>query len=368
MCGRALLLLLLFIFPLLAEEEEETQAEFEQKELPAILDQGVVPPNPTPPHADDEVYRVQSGDVLSISIYGEKRSKSAVTVGASGTLNYLFVQNLPALGKTIPEIKAELSKKLEKYYKYPLVIATPVQFASQFYTIIGELNDPGRKPLLGNSTLIGALCEARGFRTRIFRNQTVDLVDYDHSFLSRNGNLVPIDFRRLIVDGDLSQDVRLKSGDYIYIAAQDTLKVFVVGEVYRPVTVNYLTQLTLADALAEGGGLTLRASSRALVIRGSIACPKWFLIDTNRILKGYACDFLLEPGDIVYVPPMQFTNLKEYIQGGISAFVSIVANVAGTNAFLEIYPKAKGANVISPVPVFNAAPTTQVIVPVTPGP
>lgn len=336
-----------------------------EEELPPFLiDQGEMQPNPPPFNENDEPYRIQIGDVLNISIYGEKKSKSAVTIGASGTLNYLYVQNFPALGKTMPEIKKALSKKLKKYYKYPLVIITPVEFASQFYTVIGEVNNPGRKPLLGNSTLISGLCEAQGFRTRIFRNQTVDLVDYDHSFLSRDGHLVPIDFRRLIVDGDLSQDVRLKSGDYIHIAAQNTSRVFVVGEVFRPVTVNFLTELTLADALAEGGGLTFRASSRALVIRGSIACPRWFLIDTNRILKGNACDFPLEPGDIVYVPPMQFTNLKEYIQGGISSFVSIVANIAGTYTFLEVYPKAKGSNIISPVPVFNATPATPVIVPV----
>lgn len=361
MSGKFLLILFLcFAFPLFSQEEAPCL------DLPPILEQGRLFPEPPPFHGIDEAYRVQIGDVFTISIYGERRSKATVTVGASGTLNYLYVQNFPALGKTIPEIKKELSNELKEYYKYPLVIITPLQFASQFYTIIGEVNEPGRKPLLGNSTLISALCEAEGFRTRIFRNQTVDLVDYEHSFLSRNGQLVPIDFRRLIVDGDLSHDVRLRTGDYIYIAAQDTLKVFVVGEVYRPVTVNFLTPLTLTQALAEGGGLTIRASSRAIVIRGSIACPHWFLIDVNRILKGYACDFPLEPGDIVFMPPMQFTNLKEYIQGGISAFVSIVANVAGTNAFLEIYPKAKGVNVVSPVPVFNPTPVTPVIVPVLP--
>jgi len=330
----------------------------------AILEQGEGLPESFSEHDQDETYRVQIGDVLSISIYGEKRSKIPVRVGASGTLNFLYIQNYPALGKTIPEIKRDLSKKLKKYYKYPVVVITPVEFAGQFYTVIGEVNEPGRKALLGNSTLITALCEARGFRTRIFRNQTVDLVDYDHSFVSRNGHLVPVDFRKLIVDGDLSQDVRLKQSDYIHIAAQDTMKVFVVGEVYRPATVNFLTPITLADALAEGGGLTVRASSRALVIRGSIGCPRWFLIDANRILKGYACDFPLESGDIVYVPPMQFTNLKEYLQGGISAFVSIVANVAGTNAFLEVYPKAKGTNVVSPVPVFSPIQTAPVVTPV----
>lgn len=302
-------------------------------------------------------YRLRIGDVLNISVYGEERTRFESQVGSSGKLNYLFIKDIEALGKTIPELKEELINHVKSYYKYPVVIITPVNFAGEYFTVLGEVNDPGKKPLLGNTTLISALCEARGFRTRVFRDQTVDLVDYNHSFLTRNGELVPVDFESLILEGDLSQDVRLEAGDYIYIAPSGTLKVYVVGEVFRPVTINYLNEITLAESLAEAGGTTSRASSRVLVIRGSLEFPRWFLIDINRILKGTAGDFALEEGDIVYVPPFKFSLLKEYIQGGISAFVSIVANVAGTNTFLEVTPKAKGVNVATPVPTFSTAAT-----------
>jgi len=312
----------------------------------------------TPKEGD---YRLRLGDTLSIAVYGEAQTRFETQVGMSGKLNYLFIKNISALGKTIPELREILTEKLKEYYRYPVVIITPVHFAGESYTVIGEVNDPGKKTLTGNTTLISGLCEARGFRTRIFRDQTVDLIDYNHSFLARRGEVVPVDFASLIKGGDLSQDVRLEPGDYIYIAPKGTLKVFVVGEVYHPVTINFLNPITIGDALAEGGGLTVRASSRALVIRGSLGRPRWFLIDINRILKGLACDFPLEDGDIVYVPPMKFSLLKEYIQGGISAFVSIVANVAGTNAFLEVTPKAKGTNVASPVPVIGAPVVAPVI-------
>lgn len=310
-----------------------------------------------------DLYRLRIGDTLSISVYGEEETRFDATVGMSGKLNYLFIKNVEALGKTIDELRDILTEQLKSFYRYPVVIITPVAFAGEYYTIIGEVNDPGKKNLFGNTTLTSALCAASGFRTRIFRNQTVDLVNYDHSFLARNGELVPVNFKQLIVEGDIAQDVKLKAGDYIFIAPQQTSKVFVVGEVKTPVTVNYLNPITLADALAEAGGLTIRSSSRVLVIRGSIGYPRWFLIDINLILKGRALDFPLEPGDIVFVPVMKFQLLKEYVQAGILAFVNIVANVAGTNSFLEITPKAKViGGVVSPVPVIT--PVTPLVSPV----
>ncbi len=306
----------------------------------------------SPPNKSEEgPYRLQVGDRLAIAIYGEPTSRKRVTVGTTGAIHYLFLPGIPAIGKTIPELKHEIQEQLKSYYKYPVVVITPIHFSGGSYTIIGEVNLPGNKLLKGNATVLSALCEAGGFTTRIFRNQTVDLVDLDHSFLSRNGEYVPVDFRRLVKEGDMSQDLPLKSGDYLFMSTQLMSKVYVLGEVRDSLTINYLDTITLAQAIAEAGGTTVRASSRVCVIRGSIATPRWFLIDLNRIVKGNARDFQLFPGDIIYVPPMRFTLLKEILQGGLLAFVNQTFSIAGTVTFLKVNPAAVGTNVISPVPV-----------------
>jgi hypothetical protein len=90
-----------------------------------------------------------------------------------------------------------------------------------------------------------------------------------------------------------------------------------------------------------------------LVIRGSLVFPRWFYIDSNLIFKGKACDFPLQPHDIVYVPPLRFLTLRDIVREGISSFISISANIAGTNTFLAITPAAKNTNIVSPVPVFG---------------
>jgi polysaccharide biosynthesis/export protein len=308
-------------------------------------------------------YRLKYGDIFEISVYGEELSKREVIVGADGKINYLFVNAIPALGKTISEIRQVLTEKLKKFYRYPLLSIVPKRFSWEYYTIIGQVISPGMYPKSADSAILSALCSAGGFTTRLFRNQTVDTVDFDRSFLAHKGEYIKVDFEKLLTTGDLSWNFPLEGGDYLFFANKGLNKVFILGEVLRSTVIDYLDDITLMQAIAESGGVTDRASSRILVIRGSLAYPRWFYIDSNLIFKGCASDFSLMPNDIVYVPAMQFITLRDIIREGISSFVSIITNVAGTNAFLEITPAAKGTDVVSPVPVFGIGGGTAPVIP-----
>lgn len=308
------------------------------------------------PISEKPPYRLRVGDRLMLSVYGQRDTRRLALVDVTGSISYLFINSLPAVGRTIDEIRHDIEEKLKTYYRNPVLIATAVDLAPDFYTIVGEVKLPGKRPLRGNATVLTALSAAGGFTTRIFRNQTIDLVDLDHSFLARKGQMVPIDFVRLVRFGDVTQDIPLMAGDYLFMATSTFDKVYVLGEVLGPTSIEIIDTISLAEALTFAGGVTLRASSRVAVIRGSLGCPETFLVDINRILKGKACDFRLCPGDIVYVPARKFTMLRELVQEGIRAFVSIVASIAGTSAFIAIQPNA--CNILSPVPVISTGGVT----------
>lgn len=302
-------------------------------------------------YSDQEPYRLRFGDVMDISVYGEDDTARETQVGPDGKVNYLFMHGIPASGKTIAEFRNELTERLKTYYKYPLLSIVPKRYGWQYYTVIGQVVSPGIYRVNSDSTILSALCASQGFSTRLYRNQTIDMVDFDRSFMARNGEYVPVDFESLVRHGDMRWNYPLQSGDYLFFANSGLNRVFVLGEVRRPSSVDYLQDITLTQAIADAGGITDIASSRIVVIRGSLCYPRWFYIDANLIFKGCAYDFPLMPNDIVYVAPLQFLTLRDIVRGGISAFVSIVSNVGGTNAFLEVTPAAKNVNIISPVPV-----------------
>lgn len=301
-------------------------------------------------------YRLQIGDQLTISIYGETNTQRDVTVDRGGNITYPIVGTLEVIGKTIDEARREMNDRIRKVYRYTFVTVTPMQFGGENYTILGSINVPGQKPLLGVETVLSALCRSGGFPIGQYRNQTVDLADLDHAFLLRKGEYVPVDFNKLVTEGDLSQDVRLKAGDYIYIPSSLEKEIFVMGEVALPSAIGYINQVTLLEAIAMAGGTTFNASSRVLVVRGSLSEPYTFYIDFNRISKGCERDFLLKPGDIVYVPPRQFTNLREILQYAIRVFVSTAASDAGSIAWANLTNSVPQNNV-NVIPNTFVAPT-----------
>lgn len=290
-----------------------------------------------------DLYRLQCGDRIYTMVYGNPSTKRTVLVDPSGNVNYLFAKNIPARGRTMAALREDLTREMSTYYRDPLLMMTLVNTLGEYYAIIGEVREPGYKKLEGNPTLLSALCEAKGFTTRLFRDQTVDQADLERSFIVRDGAYLPIDFVRLVEEGDASQDVFLKNGDYILVAPKGLKKIYVLGEVSSPAVIEFLNGTTLAQVIAEAGGVTTSASSRVAVIRGSLSLPIRFLVDINRIIKGKAMDFPLEPGDIVYVPPMKFAVLKEIVKMGIANFVSIVASAAGVATYVSIQPAAAAA-------------------------
>lgn len=308
-------------------------------------------------------YRLQSGDRLYIMVYGDPTTKRMVLVDPSGNVNYLFAKNIPARGGTIAALRESLLHEMATYYKDPLLMITLVSCMGDHYSILGEVREPGYKKIEGNFTLLSALCEAKGFETRLFRDQTVDQADLQKSFLIRDGQYVPVDFSKLVIEGDISQDVLLRNADYIYLSPAGLKKIYVLGEVTTPTVIEFIYGMTLGQAIAEGGGVTTSASSRVAVIRGSLAFPVRYLVDLNRIVKGKAIDFPLEAGDIVYVPPMKFSVLKEIVKMGIANFVSIVASAAGAATYISIQPAALG---VAEEAIIDAA-ASNVINPITTG-
>lgn len=295
-------------------------------------------------------YRLDRGDVLRISLYGAdiEETEKSVTVDQLGRINYPFIEPVVAEGKTIDEVKDVLQERISKHYRSVNVSVTAEELLGRQYTILGEINVPGTKVLNGGTTVLSAIADAKGFPIRGFRGHVIDDVNLDHAFLARNGEYIPVNFHRLIKQGDISQDMALEHGDYLYFPARGLDRVYVLGEVGAPSVYSYLYQTTLAEAVAWSGGLNYWASNRAVVIRGSLACPKYYLVDIRKILKGCCCDFPLQSGDIVYVPPQKFFTLKQILYSAIRTFVGTLASELADEAFQSVFPDANvtGDNVI----------------------
>jgi protein involved in polysaccharide export with SLBB domain len=267
------------------------------------------------------------GDVLNIAVYDEPDlTISDIPIRTDGKISFPLAGDLQAEGLTVAELTQSLTEGLEKFILSPKVSVIVTEFNSQNYTIFGEVVDPGVYPLTTDISITAALAGAGGLNKGNFRATTVELADLSHAFIARNGQVLPVDFTRLIRQGDLRYDISLQAGDYIYIPSGLSKEVYILGEVNNAMMFAYREDMPMSRTLAQAEGFTPDADlKRVHIVRGSLHNPTVIMINFEEVLKGNAREIALEPSDIIYVPPK-----------GLSSFARVVDKLVPTMQALQL--------------------------------
>ena len=268
------------------------------------------------------------GDVLSLSLYGEPTlAKVETAIGPDGRVSFLEAQDVLATGLTVDGLRERIDQALSKYRRSPRTIVIPVAYHSKKYYVLGKVVQRGVYTLDRPTTVLEALARAKGIESGQVDYDVVDVADLKHSFLMRENKRIPVDFERLFGNGDLSQNVQIEPGDYLYFPSADVQQVYVLGEVTLPGPVTFRPDITVLGAISARGGFDQKAfKSHVLVVRGSLNHPQTFVVDTMGITAGRLPDFKLERNDIIYVSWRPFYRGEELIDTAATSFVTAVAN------------------------------------------
>jgi len=107
-------------------------------------------------------------------------------------------------------------------------------------------------------------------------------------------------------------------------------RVWVTGEVKRPGAVQMPGRLTVLEAITEvGGGTRPTADLRqVLVVRQKDGRHYGCLVDVKETLTGQAGNqFVLQPRDVVYVPPTSITRANDWLDQYLNKMVPQIRNV-----------------------------------------
>jgi len=279
------------------------------------------------------------GDIISFHYFGAPElTREEVPIGPDGRVSYLEADNIMAAGLTVDEFRARLNDELGRYRRAPQAFVTPEVYRSKKYYMLGTLVATGVFSLDQPTTIIEAVARARGFETGLSGGDTVETTDFSRSFLERGGRRMPVDFARLFLHGDLSQNIAIEPGDYLYFPPASSANITVVGEVNQPGAVSGDGDATALSVIASRGGFTARAwKKRVLVIRGSLDHPQAIPVDLAGALNGQAPNLALQPGDIVYVSSRPWYRAEELLNDAAEAFVeSAVVTWTGVNVGPDI--------------------------------
>lgn len=292
-------------------------------------------------------YRLGVGDVLQITLYGEgdAETRRSLPIDPSGNITYMLLGTIPAAGRTIDELTADMRKRLSEKLNYSILSVIPVRFGSQTFTVLGQLNRPQVYPLQGRTYLLDAIAQAGGPKVGIVRDVSADIHDYAHATLVRGGEVVPVDFERLVYKADASQNIEIRSGDIITIPSALDRKIYALGSFKNPQGIQFASsQTTLMNAVVQAGGINRETGDgHVLIIRGNVANPKVMLMDMSqfdskkarvfKILNGNAMDVTLQAGDIVYAVPKKFGFFRETVKLAVSSFSSTLMQDVATDTW-----------------------------------
>ncbi|WP_283743501.1 polysaccharide export protein EpsE [Sideroxydans sp. CL21] len=206
-------------------------------------------------------YRLGAGDTMHIVVFQNPDLTTEVRVSESGEISYPLLGSVELGGMTITAAEKKIASLLKdgKFVQQPQVNIVLTQVRGNQVSVLGQVNRPGRYPLETFTIHVSDILAVAGGATG---------TGSDNVILTgtRNGKLFrkEIDIPSLFLDDKRSDDVLVEGGDIIYVHRAPMY--YIYGEVQRPGSYRVERNMTLMQALAQGGGPTLRGTQRNIKI------------------------------------------------------------------------------------------------------
>jgi polysaccharide export outer membrane protein len=299
---------------------------------PKLVTQGgAAPAHSAKEWQDGAAYQVGPGDTVLVAVYGHPELSMAAYSGSTatvsngrlaglvidndGTIQFPLMGSVQVAGKSVEQMRVFLERELAHFVKEPKVTVQVIFSGSIRYYLLGQFQEPGMK--LSDRPL--RLLEAISLGGSLL----LDKASLRSAYVARNNQRLPVNFRRLLREGDLSENITLRTGDIVFVPDNTAEQAFVFGAAATSNPQGGLVpfvngHLDIVQALAAAGfGYRDRSQgrlSKTRVIRSEGNKGEFFVVNVSKILRGEAAPFALAPGDVVYVPPTAFTTWNQALE------------------------------------------------------
>ncbi|MGO8858697.1 MAG: SLBB domain-containing protein [Steroidobacteraceae bacterium] len=258
------------------------------------LQTAVAADTPPPPATDNPVAKAPllqlgPGDSVNIQVYGQPDLSTTVYVADDGTVSIPLAGKVQVAGVSPAEAsgRIETALKSAKILVDPHVSITVTQSRSQRVSVLGQVGTPGRYPIESNTSILDLLAQAGGISAN--GSDIVYILRQD-----KNGKEVryPVDLKGLANGSGAVPALTLQGGDSVFVPKAEQFSIY--GEVTTPGRYRVEPEMTVIEAIARAGGITLRGSQRRVEIKRKQANG------TYSTVKAKLGD-LVQPDDVIQV-------------------------------------------------------------------
>ena len=246
-------------------------------------------------------YRIGPKDLLEIAVFGLPELSQIARVAEDGSISMPLLGTVQVAGLTAQELEKKLASILDKQYTKEARVTVFIR-EYQKISILGAVGRPGQYELVGPTTLLQAIAQAGGLTAQAMTEVYVYRTGTDGK-----QERIAVSLYDVTSGGNQELNITLQPKDVVMIPIDQTLNVFVYGEVRTPGVIPYLSskKITVLQAIAQAGGPTEWAKrSKVVIKRKDPRTGKEMKIGVNlkKMIGGKIADLVLEEGDVVIVP------------------------------------------------------------------
>jgi protein involved in polysaccharide export with SLBB domain len=202
-------------------------------------------------------YVIGPGDELQIKIWGQVEANLRVVVDRSGQIYIPRVGQVAVAGIHYGNVDNALKGEVSKIFKNFNLTVNMGRLRTIQVFVVGEARYPGTYTISSLSSLVNAIFASGGPTPQGSLRQIQ---------VRRDGTTITnFDFYDLLAKGDKSKDVRLQSGDVLYIPHVGPL-VAISGSVNTPAIYEMKDNSTLSDLIEVAGDLSTVADTSKITI------------------------------------------------------------------------------------------------------
>jgi len=276
----------------------------------------------SPASVNPQDYIISPDDELNVDVVDVPELTRSCRVSPTGVITLpLLSSPVQAMGLTLAQLSQKLEDQLqaEGLVSHPHVTVTVGKSRLHAIAIAGAVKKPQMYEFFGRTTVLDALSQAEGLADDAGSTAIVTRGDIGSKLASArpaaiqadssasSPGVIKIDLKRLLEDGDATQNLELFPGDRITV--QRAGIIYVVGAVAKPggfILKDDRQQMTILKALALAEYTkTTAALKRTIIVRQSVknsGVNQEIPVELDKILDGRAKDRVLLANDILFIP------------------------------------------------------------------
>lgn len=162
-------------------------------------------------------YSLGIDDVITIIVRDQPDFSGRYVVDPDGNIQYNFVGDIKAEGKTKEQLKAEITEKLRRFVRYPEVAVMISEYRSKAVYVLGYVNSPGKYAMKGDRITVKEAIVAAGLPRADASINKVFVIRPSQHTADGKPQQKNVNVKKLLNKGESAEDFILQPGDTVVV-------------------------------------------------------------------------------------------------------------------------------------------------------